>query len=445
MGSGSASHASSSSCLAGGAYRRAWCVNHNQCNNNSLGGSGGGSFVSYGSSSSSLSLSLSSSSSSGASGSQDLAQLRMLYSNIIQNNNEMLNKGEQGSEILKGSINVSYALNQNLETSLRVSLLGYYGLVLSVDQGGRGVPEEGPVSGSDFVAAAGCSRNPLFSRNTDFSPETQSRPTPPSSSSSSDLDIQYINKWEDLIQILVYEVVSRFSYGVGLPRQKTINFSKSQRRRAVAPHAQKSLPGLQPRDVPGLSAAAAGSTIYQDHLGQTSSTQNVCPACDKIYKRDWQMVCPDWIFCDLCSKWYHWYCLGLSRENIPNESEPFHCLFCLGRRKKSKRGRKRKNPLPEDTLGPTHQGFGVVELETEKKPEKDEEGMPGVEDESSVTPKELSEVLDISDVSDPSISSSSSLSASVESRSSSDSSPGGEGRGELGETRVERRRIIERV
>lgn len=82
-----------------------------------------------------------------------------------------------------------------------------------------------------------------------------------------------------------------------------------------------------------------------------SGIQTVCPACDKMYKRDWQQVCPDWIFCDLCNNWYHWYCLGLYKEIIPSESEPFHCLYCLERKQKSKRGRKRRNAVQIDGTG----------------------------------------------------------------------------------------------
>ncbi|KAH8581729.1 4x PHD domain containing [Cryptosporidium sp. chipmunk genotype I] len=474
--------------IGSGVYRRAWCISHNQCNNNNnsiiintgINKSGGNSsnnnnisnhdnnnnnnnnmnshnMNSYGSNFLSTMGSFSSSS-------QDLTQLRTLYSNIIQNNNEVLDRGEQGLDINR-NINVSYALNQNLETSLKMSLLSYYGLVLSVDQKSKSlekISKDSDVIGDDDYYVNGPemkgnnilidSRNPLFSRKIEFNQQPQSSSfssstttsssfhsssssspsfsTSSSSSSSSstatttsDHDILYINKWEDLIQILVYEVISRFIYGIGIPKQKTINFSKSQRRRNTSHIVQKNLQssfgfvgevgissgGSRTGTIGGATNFAASTikstTINTDTtntnttninttnintcanttitatntattttyttlgtsttstigirelsletgtgltnnggiLESSSSIQNLCPACDKIYKRDWQQVCLDWIYCDLCNNWYHWYCLGLHKENIPSEKEPFHCFYCLERKKKSRRGRKRKN------------------------------------------------------------------------------------------------------
>ncbi|KAK9174106.1 PHD domain containing protein [Cryptosporidium meleagridis] len=448
-----------------GVYRRAWCISHNQCNNNNNNNSviinsginkSGGSSCNQNSNindsgnfdnsnnnnnnnnnnsnshhSSNYGSSLLSTMGSVSSSSQDLAQLRTLYSNIIRNNNKVLDKEGQGLEINR-NINLSYALNQNLETNLKMSLLSYYGLVLSIDQKSKSALDT--ISKEIDVNCVGNSnnienrsngfevkvnneitdsRNPLFSSKIGFNQQAQSSSsataTSSSSATTSDHDISYINKWEDLIQILVYEVVSRFVYGIGIPRQKIINFSKTQRRRNAAFNVQKNLQssfgfvegiaippsvsrtganrGVSTFTTTGIANASsnAGDTAQackmainssseaesvttkttkgsvelsldgthqvanRDHIkvletSNSNSIQNTCLACDKIYKRDLQQVCLDWIYCDLCNNWYHWYCLGLHKDNIPSENEPFHCLYCLERKQKGKkRGRKRKN------------------------------------------------------------------------------------------------------
>lgn len=59
----------------------------------------------------------------------------------------------------------------------------------------------------------------------------------------------------------------------------------------------------------------------------------ICPACGEQYNH-LPMIC-----CDRCDEWYHWMCVGISRE--PDESQDWYCMRCVSEIKKETTGGKK--------------------------------------------------------------------------------------------------------
>ncbi|KAH7648692.1 hypothetical protein FG379_002162 [Cryptosporidium bovis] len=290
-------------------YRRSWCLFHNQYNNNSIIHNNNSNDNNnsnqhdlnnnYHNNKNYIGIT--------SSGSQDVVLLRTLFNSIIENHKKINNNNLDNS--------CYYSTSQNDNTLLKISLLNYYGLSIFEDYNKN--------NKNSNLNNIGVYNSLLFSN--DFQLKNNNI------NYQCGHDILYISKWDDLIQILCYDVITRFIYGVGLPKQKHINSSVN---RNLNQNKKK------------LSCNNNQKQNVNEITKNNDISNNMCIACDKLYKRDWSLLYLDWIYCDTCNNWFHWCCLGLNKGNIPKDNEPYKCIFCSGFKKT--RGRKRKtliNPL----------------------------------------------------------------------------------------------------
>ncbi|KAH8740252.1 hypothetical protein FG386_001527 [Cryptosporidium ryanae] len=277
-------------------YRRSWCLYHNQYSNNS----NSQHFFNDND------INIRNHYNNNNSGSCDLVYLRALYNNIIESNFGNLIDGENLSN---SGCTIKNQTNDN--TLLKISLFNYYGLNIFEDYN----------KGNKNLNNINIYNIMLFSNNLQIKNDNINY--------QCGQDIMYISKWDDLIQIFCYDVISRFVYGIGFPKQKYINSSIN---RNLNQHKKKSYSGN--------TNISQNIQNFSNVYGNSDISNNICIACDKLYKRDWSLLYLDWIYCDTCNNWFHWCCLGLNKERIPKDNEPYKCMFCSGFKKT--RGRKRK-------------------------------------------------------------------------------------------------------
>ena len=86
----------------------------------------------------------------------------------------------------------------------------------------------------------------------------------------------------------------------------------------------------------GKDGSGGGITVTQPvghYVDEDGKEIWICPACGEQYNH-LPMIC-----CDRCDEWYHWMCVGISRE--PDESQDWYCMRCVSEIKKETSGGKK--------------------------------------------------------------------------------------------------------
>ena len=86
----------------------------------------------------------------------------------------------------------------------------------------------------------------------------------------------------------------------------------------------------------GKDGSGGGITVTQPvghYVDEDGKEIWICPACGEQYNH-LPMIC-----CDRCDEWYHWMCVGISRE--PDESQDWYCMRCVSEIKKETTGGKK--------------------------------------------------------------------------------------------------------
>ena len=68
----------------------------------------------------------------------------------------------------------------------------------------------------------------------------------------------------------------------------------------------------------------AAQTRKQKAKEKSATLQYSCGVCHDVYKEYTSKV-ENWICCDGCDTWYHFVCVGVSEESIP---EQYFCDSC---------------------------------------------------------------------------------------------------------------------
>ena len=85
----------------------------------------------------------------------------------------------------------------------------------------------------------------------------------------------------------------------------------------------------------GKDGDGGGITVTQPvghYVDEDGKEIWICPACGEQYNH-LPMIC-----CDRCDEWYHWMCVGISRE--PDESQDWYCMRCVSEIKETSGGKK---------------------------------------------------------------------------------------------------------